>query len=1032
MSRAFRYTPPLAAHGLIVRPRLLDRLHTRFERRLTAVVAPAGFGKTTLLAQAVQENTLSPLGEDRWLTCQRDDTALSFLGAGAFAAVGLTTPVPDDPREAAVTVAEAIWSAAPRQVALILDDVHLVGPSSPGGRFVSELVEELPRNGHVVLASRPPLPLRTSRLLASGDAVVVGESELHFEDDEMAAFAASRHVAPDLLRDVGGWPALAELTATAGHYAVSGYVWEELLSRLTPDRRRALAVLVAVGGADDELATALLGEDVRLDELLDGLPLVARGRSGWWSLHGLWTEVLQHQLDPAEVAAVRRTAGLVLARRRRYHDAVDLLTEAGAWDDVRQLVIEVCEVGTPLVQPDVLEGWLRRLPPSVQGSAEGLLLSAMVAEPTSPDTAGQILEHALTLAPEAAPVRVACLNALLEVAFRRSNGRGMRRVIERLTDLAAHGHERAATWIPLFRGLLAHSPGEVRAELASPALVAGTALSPVQEWLRGHLLLRSLGDAAAAESVARAALQRPVPNMLVQTQCLLLESLRLQGRLDEAAALLPDLLAGIDAARVRTSPECVTYAVVLLGVLGRDAEAGGLLHATRGALADSSVDWAPVAAAVAEADAAVSAGDETAAAAALRAVQHLRQSRRGAVLTVTPAALPLLYVLLPEVRPQWDAAPPPGCFEAVLDLSRALVAVREEGRLEPVRKLSTEARAVVRAVLPAPWTAELALAMVASGLEEARALVEKLGPRARPKLRAMSAGGPAPVAATARRLLREMPPAPTSRLGLRVLGPMQLHRDGSVVTARELRRERVRQLLGYLLAHDRPTRAAVTADLWPDLDEVAAARNLRVTLAYLQDLLEPDRDESDAPYFVRSTGPVLHLVVDEALQVDVVEFERHLDEAARLERQGAPSAALAAYQQALALWDTDFLPDVSGGDWLQWERDRLRGRFVGAAVRAGELLLARGDDDAARTLGERALGVDSWSEEAHQLLVAALLECGDLADARRQLRRCLQALAELGVPPQPRTVALARRLEVHLHRGRPPGRWPADTPSGPG
>ncbi|HYX94155.1 MAG TPA: BTAD domain-containing putative transcriptional regulator, partial [Geodermatophilus sp.] len=781
---------------------------------------------------------------------------------------------------------------------------------------------------------RPPLPVRTSRLLATGDAVVVGESELHFEDDEVAAFAASRHVAPDLLRDVGGWPALAELTATAGPYAVSGYVWEELLSRLTPDRRRALAVLVAVGGADDELATALLGADVRLAELLDGLPLVARGRSGWWSLHGLWTEVLQHQLDPAELAAVRRTAGLVLARRHRYHDAVDLLTEAGAWDDVRRLVIEVCEVGTPLVPPAVLDVWLRRLPPPVQGSAEGLLLSAMVVEPTSPDAAGQILERALAVAPDVAPVRLACLNALLEVAFRRSDGLRMRRVIDRLDELAAHGHERAASWIPLFRGLLARTPGEVRTELASPGLVAGTALSPVQEWLRGHLLLRSLGDAAAAESVARAALAEPASNLLVQTRCLLLDSLRLQGRLDEAAAVLPDLRAGIDPARVRTSPECVTSAVVLLGVLGRDAEAEELLRATRAAIADSAVDWAPIAAAVAEAAVAVSAGDEAAAATALRSVQHLRMSRRRGVLTVTPAALPLLYVLLPEVRAQWDAEPPPGCFEAVLELSRALVAVREEGRLEPVRHLSADARAVVRAVLPTPWTAELALGMVASGLEGGRALVEELGPRARPTLRALSAAGPAPVAATARRLLREMPAAPTSRLELRVLGPMQLRRDGTVVVARELRRERVRQLLGYLLAHDRPTRAAVTADLWPDLDEVAAARNLRVTLAYLHALLEPDRREPDAPYFVRSTGPILHLVVDEALQVDVVEFERHLDEAARLERQGVPSAALAAYQQALALWDTDFLPDVSGGDWLQWERDRLRGRFVGAAVRA--------------------------------------------------------------------------------------------------
>jgi LuxR family transcriptional regulator, maltose regulon positive regulatory protein len=1023
MSRALRYAPPLTDRGLIVRPRLLSRLQTRFERRLTAVVAPAGFGKTTLLAQAVQENALSPLGEDRWLTCQRDDTALSFLAAGAFAAVGLTAPVPDDPREAAVTVADAIWSAAPRHVALILDDVHLVQPASPGGRFVTELVEELPRNGHVVLASRPPLPLQTSRLLANGDAVVVGESELHLEGEEVAAFAASRQVSPDLLRDVGGWPALAELTATAGPEAVSGYVWEELLSRLPPERRRCLAVLVAVGGADDELAAALLGADVRLEELLEGLPLVVRGPSGWWSLHGLWSAILQHRLDPEQLARARRTAGLVLARRRRYHDAMDLLADAGAWDDVRDLVVEVCEVGTPLVPPDVLEVWLHRLPPDVQEGPEGLLLAAMVAEPTSLGSAEALLERAFALAPDVAPVRFACLNALVEVGLRRADRRLMQQHIERLTGLAARGHERAAGWIALFRGLLARTPAEVRAELATPALVAGTALSPVQEWLRAHLMLHKLGDPAAAEHVARRAMASAGPNMAVLFRSQLVESLRLSGRLDEAEALLPDLLAGIHPAKVLTSPETVTCAVVLLGVLGRDDQAGELLRAQRQAIADSSVAWAPIAGAVAEAAHRVSLGEEAAAAEALRSVLHLGTARNQAVLQVSASALPLLYVLLPEVRPLWAAEVPPGCFGPVLRLVEALVAIREEGSLEQVAALPAEARAVMRAVLPAPWTAELALGLVASGVEEGRALVEELGPRARRTLRAQSGAGPAPVAATARRLLRELPAAPPSRLELRVLGPMQLRRNGVVVVAPELRRERVRQLLGYLLAHDRPTRAAVTADLWPDLDEGAAARNLRVTLAYLNDLLEPDRGESDAPYFVRSAGPVLHLVVDEALQVDAVDFERHLDEAARLERQGAPSAALAAYQRALRLWDTDYLPDAGGGDWLEWERDRLRGRFVAAAVRAGELLLARGDAGAARTLGERALRVDGWSEEAHQLLVSALLESGDEADARRQLRRCLQVLDDLGVPAQPRTVALARRLEVRGpdRRSRPPG-----------
>jgi len=106
----------LAGRDLILRPRLLASLRSRFERPLTAVVAAAGFGKTTLLTQAVQENALSPVGEDHWLTCQRDDAAVSFLASGTLAALGVAVPVPEGPRAAAEAVAEVMWSAAPRHV----------------------------------------------------------------------------------------------------------------------------------------------------------------------------------------------------------------------------------------------------------------------------------------------------------------------------------------------------------------------------------------------------------------------------------------------------------------------------------------------------------------------------------------------------------------------------------------------------------------------------------------------------------------------------------------------------------------------------------------------------------------------------------------------------------------------------------------------------------------------------------------------------------------------------------------------------
>jgi LuxR family maltose regulon positive regulatory protein len=73
-----------------LRQRLLTTLLGRFERRLMTIVAPAGFGKTTLLAQAVGENALLPRGIDVWLSCEPADADGSSLLAGIGAALGLS------------------------------------------------------------------------------------------------------------------------------------------------------------------------------------------------------------------------------------------------------------------------------------------------------------------------------------------------------------------------------------------------------------------------------------------------------------------------------------------------------------------------------------------------------------------------------------------------------------------------------------------------------------------------------------------------------------------------------------------------------------------------------------------------------------------------------------------------------------------------------------------------------------------------------------------------------------------------------
>ncbi len=229
-----------------------------------------------------------------------------------------------------------------------------------------------------------------------------------------------------------------------------------------------------------------------------------------------------------------------------------------------------------------------------------------------------------------------------------------------------------------------------------------------------------------------------------------------------------------------------------------------------------------------------------------------------------------------------------------------------------------------------------------------------------------------------------------------------------MVAAPELRRERVRQLLGHLLVHERPTRAGVAAELWPDLDELAAGRNLRVTLAYLQDVLEPEREELDPPYFVRSTGTLLQLVADGALEVDAVAFERVLDAAAR-RSGGAPSEATATYQRAVDAGDRHYLVDVEGGE-LELERDRLRARFLAAAVRAGNLLLAAAspagpasspNGRCGPTSGRRAPTSSSSPPSSPRGTSSAHGGgCSGASDPRRARR-----------PPQPRTVALGRRLD---------------------
>ena len=193
-----------------------------------------------------------------------------------------------------------------------------------------------------------------------------------------------------------------------------------------------------------------------------------------------------------------------------------------------------------------------------------------------------------------------------------------------------------------------------------------------------------------------------------------------------------------------------------------------------------------------------------------------------------------------------------------------------------------------------------------------------------------------------------------------------------------------------------------------------------MTLSYLLAVLEPDRSDGSPSFFVRAEGAALRLVTGDWLEVDARTFEAQFDQAAEAEDQGEPSAALDLYRSGLRLYRGPYLTDADTTSGPCPTRDRLAARFVGGAVRAGELTLAAGNPDEALRLAGRAVEVERWSESAHRLCVAAHLARGDVrAAARRAMQTCLRQLDDLGVPPTEDTEIVLQRGVVILGRPRP-------------
>jgi ATP/maltotriose-dependent transcriptional regulator MalT len=228
--------PPAPPAPLLRRERLFRLLDEALGRRLTTLVAGAGYGKSTLLS------AWAPGVNSAWYSASTDDASLAAFGRGITDALRLRVPAlsqdvvgavtasagpgaeEDEPARArgfAAAVCETLQSQLRRDLVLVVDDVQELTASSGAIQAIESLCRQAPAQLHLVLASRSELPFPIERLRGQGHVLELSSADLTFdlnETEELLGAAtgpADAATALDLQRATGGWPAAVRLAVEA-------------------------------------------------------------------------------------------------------------------------------------------------------------------------------------------------------------------------------------------------------------------------------------------------------------------------------------------------------------------------------------------------------------------------------------------------------------------------------------------------------------------------------------------------------------------------------------------------------------------------------------------------------------------------------------------------------------------------------------------------------------------------------------------------------------------------------------------------
>ncbi|MBI4761929.1 MAG: hypothetical protein HZC39_14290 [Chloroflexi bacterium] len=409
------YIPP-PRPNLVPRPRLIERLNEGLAMgcKLTLISASAGFGKTTLVSEWISSLTPSTSSTGRgegvraaWISLDEGDNdplrfisyliaALQTIKAGLGEGVLATLPSHEQLQiEMALTALLNEISAIPDSFLLVLDDYHLID-SKPVDEALAFLVERLPPQMHLVIATRedPSLPL--ARLRVRGQLTELRAADLQFTPAEATEFLnrvmglnLSNEDVAALESRTEGWIAGLQLAAlsmqgnqdsagfiksfTGSHRFVLDYLIEEVLGQQS-DKIQAFLLCTSIldrmcGSLCDAV---LLDPSISGQEILEHLeranlfivPLDHERR--WYRYHHLFGDLLRQRLgQPRELAEYHLRASEWYEANADLPQAFHHALAAGDFERAARLAETVWQEMERSLQTIVWIDWVKKLPNEV-------------------------------------------------------------------------------------------------------------------------------------------------------------------------------------------------------------------------------------------------------------------------------------------------------------------------------------------------------------------------------------------------------------------------------------------------------------------------------------------------------------------------------------------------------------------------------------------------------------------------------------------------------------------------------------------